>query len=89
MTAKSARVGRCARPTGTGERSHVESCRVTWIFSLWAQNSVPMTWANTLHGGNLRTSRGVRGASLSSFCGRNCHQYREASGAMVRASSVY
>jgi hypothetical protein len=26
--------GRCARPTGTGESSNVESCRVTSIFSL-------------------------------------------------------
>jgi hypothetical protein len=30
------------RPTGTGESSHVEACRVTSIFSLWARNSVPM-----------------------------------------------
>jgi len=44
-------------PTGTRESSHVESCRVTSIFSLWARNSVPMPWASILHGRNLPRER--------------------------------
>jgi hypothetical protein len=42
MTAKSPLVGTMCRLTGTGESTHVESRRVTSIFSLLASNSVPM-----------------------------------------------
>jgi hypothetical protein len=90
MTAKSARVG-AMRPPHRHRRE--VTCGVMPrhldFLSVGAEFGADDLGEHIAWWKSADIARGARSVTVQFLTGRNCHQYREASGAMVRASSVY